>query len=338
VVPAPELSPVLALQGERRLVLGSEIGRGSQGVVRIARLEQILVRSRQGEEVMARTVAVKLIDPALCRDPETMQELRRSVRRSALVSHANVVQITDYFVTTVTRGLASDPIPCILQEFVDGMSLAELIGRCASARRRIPLDLALFIGCEIAEGLAAARHARSIDGVILNMAHHALSPRQVLLSWNGDVKVGDFGWRPDAGVVSGVRRSDRDMRAQMVHLAPEVARGSRGDGRSDVFSLGVMLHEMFYGPRFARGLSAAQALELAREGEIARPVTAPLLPPAIATIIDRALSVDPRERQQHAGVLAYDLRREALALGVTDGRMFLRSTLFEMSEGVHDAG
>jgi serine/threonine-protein kinase len=214
------------------------------------------------------------------------------------------------------------------------MSLADLMSRCEGARRRIPLDLALFIGCEIAEGLAAARHARSIEGVILNMAHHNLSPRQVLLSWNGDVKVGDFGWRPDAGVVSGVRRSDRDMRQQMVHLAPEVARGSRGDGRSDVFSLGVILHEMFYGPRFPRGMTAAEALQLAREGEVARPVTAPLLPPAIAAIIDRALSVDPRERQAHAGVVAYDLRREALALGVTDGRMFLRSTLFEMSEGL----
>ena len=315
-------------------MLGSEIGRGSQAVVRIARLEQILARSRQGEEVMARTVAVKLIDPALCRDPETLQELRRSVRRTALVSHANVVQVTDWFVTATTQGLVSDPIPCILQEFVDGMSLAELMSRCEGARRRVPLDLALFIGCEIAEGLAAARHARSIEGVILNMAHHNLSPRQVLLSWNGDVKVGDFGWRPEVGVVSGVRRSDRDMRQQMVHLAPEVARGSRGDGRSDVFSLGVMLHEMFYGPRFPRGLSAAECLQLAREGEVARPVTAPLLPPNIAAIVDRALSVDPRERQAHAGVVAYDLRREALALGVTDGRMFLRAILFEMSEGL----
>jgi serine/threonine protein kinase len=286
--------------------------------------------------VMARTVAVKLLDAALCRDPETLQELRRSVRRTALVGHANVVQVTDYFVTTTTQGLATDPIPCILQEFVDGMSLAELVSRCEGARRRVPLDLALFIGCEIAEGLAAARHARSIEGVILNMAHHNLSPRQVLLSWNGDVKVGDFGWRPEAGVVSGVRRSDRDMRAQKVHLAPEVARGSRGDGRSDVFSLGVILHEMFYGPRFPRGLSAAQCLQLAREGEVARPITAPLLPQGIGAIIDRALSVDPRERQPHAGVLAYDLRREALALGVTDGRMFLRSTLFEMSEGLHE--
>jgi serine/threonine-protein kinase len=334
VVPAPELSPVLALQGERRLVLGAEIGRGSQGVVRLARLEQVLSRSRQGEELMARTVAVKLVDPAFCRDPETMQEIRRSVRRSALVNHANVVQITDYFVTATQQGFVSDPIPCILQEFVDGMSLAELMARAESVRRRIPLDLALFIGCEIAEGLAAARHARSIEGVILNMAHHNLSPRQVLLSWNGDVKVGDFGWRPNGDIVSGVRRSDRDMRSQIVHMAPEVARGARGEGRSDVFSLGVILHEMLFGPRFPRGLSAHEMLDLARDGEVTRPVTAPLLPPGIAAIVDRALSVDPRERQAHAGVLAYDLRREALALGVADGRMFLRTALFEMSEGL----
>lgn len=327
---ASAVAPVLALHGERRLVIGAEIGRGSQGVVHIARLEQLLATSPRGEEVMARTVAVKLIDPALCHEPETMHELRRSVRRNALVSHVNVVQITDWFVT----GEPTDPQPCIIEELVDGMSLAELIGRCDAARRRLPLDLGLFIACEVAEGLAAARHARNIEGVILNMAHHNLSPRQVLLSWNGDVKVGDFGWRPSAGVVSGIRRSDRDIRAQLVHLAPEVARGARGDGRSDVFSLGVILHEMLFGPRFARGLAPSEMLELARKGEVARPVTAPLLPSGVAKIIDRALSVDPRERQQHAGVLAYDLRREALALGVADGRMFLRTALFEMSEGI----
>jgi eukaryotic-like serine/threonine-protein kinase len=334
MVPASAIVPVLALHGERRLVIGAEIGAGSQGVVHIARLEQVLASSRSGEEVMARTVAVKLIDPALCHDGETMHELRRSVRRSALVTHSNVVQITDWFVT----GDAMEPVPCIIQELVDGMSLAELVARTDAARRRMPLDLALFIGCEIAEGLAAARHARNADGVILNMGHHNLSARQVLLSWNGDVKVGDFGYRPGGGVVSGVRRSDRDMRGQISQMAPEVACGARGDGRSDVFSLGVILHEMLFGPRFARGLKAAEMLASARAGEISRPITAPLLPAGVAAIMERALSYDPRERQAHPGIVAYDLRREALALGVTDGRMFLRSALFEMSEGLHEVG
>jgi serine/threonine-protein kinase len=336
MVPASDLATVLALQGERRLVLGPEIGRGSQGVVRMARLEQVLTTSRKGDEVMTRTVAVKMIDPALCRDPETIHELRRSVRRAALVNHTNVVQITDYFVTAPSDAIMREPVPCIMQELVEGMSLTEFAARVEGAGRRMPLDLALFIGCEIAEGLAAARHARGVDGVILNMAHHNLSPRQVLLSWSGDVKVGDFGWRPCGGVVSGIRRSDREVRGEMVHLAPEVARGARGDGRSDVFSLGVILHELLRGPRYPRDLLATEMFDWARAGEVLHPVTGPLLPTGVADIIDRALSIDPRERQAHAGVLAYDLRREALALGVADGRMFLRSTLFEMSEGVHE--
>ena len=106
----------------------------------------------------------------------------------------------------------------------------------------------------------------------------------------------------------------------------------------DVFSLGVILHEMLYGPRFRGAVCSATRCSTSRaRASVHRPVTVAALPPsASATIVDRALSVDPRERQAHAGVLAYDLRREALALGVADGRMFLRSALFEMSEGAHE--
>ena len=75
---------------------GPSIGHGSRKACTLARLEQVLSRSRrEGDEVMARTVAVKLVDPASAATPRRMQELRRSVRRTALVSHANVVQVTD---------------------------------------------------------------------------------------------------------------------------------------------------------------------------------------------------------------------------------------------------
>ncbi len=334
VVAVRALAPVLSLHGERRLVLGQELGRGSQGSVHIARLEQLVASTSRGDEVMARNVAVKIIDPALCPDAEAVQELRRAARRSALVNHVNVVQVTDWFIASGSRGMPSEPVPCIVQELVSGLSLASFIARCDAARRRVPLDLALFIACEIAEGLAGARHTMSIEGTVLNIAHHNLSPRQVMLSWNGDVKVGDFGWRPSGGVVSGVRRTDRDVRAQLVHMAPEVAHGARGDGRSDVFSLGVILHEMLYGPRFPRDTAARDMIDLARAGAVHRPITSPLLPKGIGDIIARAIEVDPRARQSHAGILAYDLRREALALGVADGRFFLRSALFDMCEGL----
>jgi len=326
MVPARELAPIVALHGARQLVVGQEIGRGTQGTVHIARLEQ---PSADRSELMARNVAVKVLDPALHRDAETMAELLRSVRRAMLVRHPNVVGITDYFVASAC--------PCIVCDLVDGMSLAGFLSRWQRANRRLPLDLALFIAAEIAEGLAGARSTANINGAIMNIVHHNLTPRQVLLSWHGEVKVSDFGWRPSAGMTSGVRRSDRDVYAQIAYMAPEVARGARGDGRSDVFSLGVILHEMLYGPRFPRSQHPdlmRDAVDLVRAGVVKRPVIAPIFPTKIIDIVDRALEVDARERQPHAGVLAYDLRREALALGVGDGRMFLRNSLFEMSEGV----
>ncbi len=332
---APVLSPVLLLRGERRLVLGAELGRGSQGAVFVGRLEQVIASHTNGDELMARNVAVKVIDPALVHDAETVVELRRAARRSALVNHTNVVQVTDWLVAQTRVGsMPSEPTPCIVSELVSGMSLAGFLSRCDAAQRRIPLDLALFIACEVAEGLAGARQTMSIEGAILNIAHHNLSPRQILLSWNGDVKVGDFGFRPSDGVSSGVRRTDRDMRMQILHMAPEVARGARGDGRSDVFSLGVILHEMLYGPRFPKNVEPRDLLDGVCAGSVHRPITSAHLPVAIGDIVARALEVDPRARQAHAGILAYDLRREALALGVADGRVFLRSALFDMSEGV----
>jgi eukaryotic-like serine/threonine-protein kinase len=320
---AHEHTPVYLLRGDRQLVLGGQIGRGSQGVVHVARMEQVL-----GSGIFARPVAVKIVEAASC-DADLFC---KSIRRIALVSHPNVVQVLECFMV--------GDAPHVVLELIEGMSLSSFISRWELSRRRMPLDLALFLACEVAEGLAGARNTHNMQGGLVNMTHHDLSARQVLLSWNGEVKVGDFGRRAAGEVVSGVRRTGRDMRSRVSHLAPEVARGAHGDARSDVFSLGVLLHEMLYGPRFAPGTSTEDILALVRDGVVERPVLAPLLPGAIHDVVERALELDPRTRQAHAGIIAYDLRREALALGVGDGRMFLRNALFEMSESRsgHDLG
>ena len=162
-------------------------------------LEQVLATTREGEEVMARTVAVKIVDPAIGRDAEAMHELRRAVRRMALVQPRERRPDHRLFRRDfgTQRGAPPSRSPCIVQELVDGMSLAEFVARYEGAGRRMPLDLALFIACEIAEGLAggAPRHERR-GRACSTWRTTTSSPRQVLLSWNGEVKVGDFGWRP----------------------------------------------------------------------------------------------------------------------------------------------
>jgi serine/threonine-protein kinase len=219
----------------------------------------------------------------------------------------------------------------LVVEMVDGMSLASLLSAYKKAGRRLPLDLALFIAIETAEGLAGARVAKMPSGRMVELSHLNLSPRSVMLSYHGEVKVEGFGLAAPIADGSGIRIV-RHLAPRLATMAPEVASGREGDARSDVFSLGVVIHEMLVGPRFPAGVTNDEACAMAREGFVCPDIISPPLPDGIRQVVDRALSKDPRDRQIHAGVVAYDLRMHALKMGVGDARTFLRNALFEMSE------
>ena len=110
-------------------------------------------------------------------------------------------------------------------------------------------------------------------------------------------------------------------------MAPEVAHGDPGDSRSDVFSLGIVLRELFVGPRFPRTMTNAEAVRLAREGFVQSISFQPNLPDAVVQVIARSLRFDPADRYPNASALAFDLRRIAMGMGVGDGRTFLRRAL-----------
>jgi serine/threonine protein kinase len=245
--------------------------------------------------------------------------LASASRRMAAVHHPNVVRVEDF-------GLVGPGRPYILQELVDGVTLSCLNSYLAQRGERMPLDLALFIGIEVADALAGARLASSADGMRLGIVHGDLAPSDVLLSWYGEVKVSDFGIGGAARSSSSVRRN-WTLPRRLGALGPEVVRGQSGDARSDVFSLGVLLHEMFVGPRFGRSPTEEDVLAWAHEGTVCREMFEPQPDVSIHPILERALDPDPVQRYAHAGALGYDLRHAALAMGVADGRAFLRSLL-----------
>jgi serine/threonine protein kinase len=273
----------------------------------------------ENEHEVERTVAVKLFNAVSSDEAEhVFRALRATARRAAWVRHPNVVQVYEFGVQHAQA--------FFVEELVDGVTLATLMERFAERGRRVPLDLALFVASEIAEGLSGARTSKGPEGMQLGIAHGGLTAREVLLSWRGEVKVSDFEVSTARGASSSVR-SLRAVATRASTMAPEVAQGQPGDARSDVFSLGVIMRELLIGPRFQKELTNAEAIRLAREGYVHPICFQPHLPPALVEIIARALQVDAGDRYPNASAMAFDLRRVTLSMGVGDGRWFLRRAL-----------
>jgi eukaryotic-like serine/threonine-protein kinase len=299
------------LGGGRHLRLLDVLGKGG-----FATVFRGVLATADGVE---RSVAVKLFSAVSSDEAEHVcASLARTARRSACVEHPNVVRVYE---CGESRGQAF-----VISELVSGVSLSALQEAYVSRQRRMPLDLALFISAEVAEGLAGARVTRDHDGVQLGLVHHALSTREVLLSWHGEVKVSDFELSVTRAATSSVR-SLRGVARRSASMAPEVAQGCSGDARSDVFSFGVMLRELLVGPRFPPSLTNSEAISLAREGYVQPMTFQPHLPAGIENVMTRALEVEPDARYPNACALALDLRRVVLAMGVGDGRYFLRKAL-----------
>jgi serine/threonine protein kinase len=302
----------IELEGRRLLRLGDLVGRGTSAAVYRGVIES-------GAKVK-RLVAMKIFDVVATDERDiVVPRIGRAVRHAAFVQHPNVVESYDF-------GSLEGGQPYILSQLVEGRSLAALMEGFGDRHQRMPLDLALFIGTEIAEGLIGARVAVATDGRQLGVTHGDLSARDVLLSWNGEVKISDFGISRAVGAASTVRRIAM-LAKRATTLAPEVAQGEKGDARADVFSLGVILHEMLMGPRFPAGMKDSEMLERARAGQVHTPMFAPQLPSDVHAIVARAVAVDPALRFPHAGALAYELRRAGMAMGVGDGRVFLRNSM-----------
>jgi serine/threonine-protein kinase len=305
----------IELGAGRHLTLLDVLGKGSGATV----YRGMLVSDVGVTAPVERPVAVKLLSSLASDDCEAVfAAVLAMTRRLAVISHPNVVQVSE---CGVWRGR-----PFVVQELVQGVSLATLSAAFRAKTQRLPLDVALFIGAEVAEALAGARVSRDARGAQLGIVHQALSAREVLLSCRGEVKVGDFEMSAARAGGSSVRSLGGVAgRAQM--MAPEVAQGREADARADVFSLGILLRELLLGPRFPEDLSNADAIRLAREGYI-RPLTfQPQLPHGLMGIIGRAVEIDPELRYPNPCAMAFDLRREVFSMGVGDGRYFLRRVL-----------
>ena len=245
---------------------------------------------------LAREIALKVLPPAMANDPDRLARFQREARAVAALNHPNVV--------TVYSVEEFDNVNFITMELIEGEPLDQLI-----SANGLPSDRLIEIAGAVAEALAAA-HEKGI-------VHRDLKPANVMVTKEGRVKVLDFGLAKDVsgGAANGATIASAGytqvgmVMGTPAYMSPEQVSGRPLDHRSDIFSFGVMLHEMATGRRPFEGSSSAELISsILRDSPPLVTELRPELPSDIARVIRRCLEKEPRHRVQTARDVGNEFR------------------------------
>ncbi len=206
-----------------------------------------------------KNVAIKRVLPALTQNKKFVAMFLDEARLSLHLQHANIVQVFDI-------GHADDTY-FIVMEFVEGIDLKALLEWRRRIGKRLTIGQTIYITMEICKGLGYAHDLPHPEtGKALGIVHRDVSPPNVLMSRNGEVKLADFGL---AKAASQLETTDPGVvKGKMSYLSPEAARGEEVDLRADIFAVGILLYEMLTGKRLFYGDSDYQTVELVRGAKV----------------------------------------------------------------------
>jgi serine/threonine protein kinase len=219
-------------------------------------------------------------------------------RLAATLDHPNIVHVTDI------GEVQGEPF--FVMEYVHGQDVRAIMRAAAKTQKRLPISCALTIAMGIATGLHYVHERRGPDGRFLGLVHRDVSPANVVVSYDGSVKLVDFG----IAKATEQRQSTRSgvLKGKVNYMAPEQCHGVNVDRRTDVFALGILLYEMTTGKRLFAGDSDFYVMSRIVRGLFARPTEVrPDYPPELEAIVLRALSTDPDARHATAQELLADI-------------------------------
>lgn len=319
-----------------RYTLFEPIGRGGMAELFLARFETELGATK--------LAVVKLILPAFAEDPKFCDMLIHEAKLAARLSHRHIVQVLDLGRDApLGDGLdeasgggereeaPSEPVVSaakrdaqlyIAMEYVEGFDLNALLRQCSDREVPLPPEHALGIVADVLEGLDYAHRRTTESGAPLGLVHRDVSPSNILISFDGEVKLCDFGIAHANDVVSADK--NEALKGKASYMSPEHARADALDGRADVFAAGIILWELLSGRRLYRLRGDLPLLEQARRAEIP-PIPDHGLPnqAELERIVKRALAKSRDERYSTAGAFQRDLEGYMASAGLLASRLKL---------------
>ncbi len=254
---------------------------------------------RSGVEGFQKIVAIKKILPHLADNDEFITMFADEAKLAAQLNHPNIVHIFDL-------GKIEAGGYFIAMEYVDGRDLKAILQSAREVGTPLPAPLAVSIASKVASALDYAHRRRDAEGRDLSLVHRDVSPQNILISYEGDIKLCDFGIAKAARKAS--QTQSGALKGKVQYMSPEQAWGKPLDRRSDIFSLGAVLFEMLTEQKLFRGDSDLTVLEKVRAAQVVAPSSVnPEVPKNLDAIVLKALAREPEERYTNAADMLRDL-------------------------------
>ncbi|MFN0064069.1 MAG: serine/threonine protein kinase [Myxococcaceae bacterium] len=261
-------------------------------------MAEIFLAVHAGMAGFQKIVVIKRIRPHLSKETNFVQMFLNEAKLAAQLNHPNIVQIYDLG--------RIGPSYFIAMEHLFGRDMRRIIPKAEGQNIPFPMVYALKIASSVCEGLYCAHQKTDLLGNPLNIVHRDVTPENIFVSFDGTVKILDF------GIAKAANRTDQtragEIKGKLSYMSPEQAMGRPLDRRSDVFSLGVVLYEWLTGFKLFTGDSEVAILRSITEGKIYAPSYFKAdIPEGVERILMRALQKDPAARYQTAWEMQYDL-------------------------------
>ena len=259
-----------------------------------------------GVQGFEKLIAIKKILSNLSEEENLVKSFIDEAKLAALLHHENIVQIYDF-------GSISGEY-FIAMEYLFGKDLRTIIR--TAKKRDLPMSMEniLFVVSRICAGLDYSHNLKDLQGQPLNIIHRDINPQNILITYEGQVKIIDFGIAKAA--THNTKTRENLIKGKLAYMSPEQANGQVVDHRSDIFSTGIILYELLAGRRMFEG-DTMHVLSLVREGQYDPPhEVIDHLSPKLDEILCRALAVDPQDRYQSGSEMLADLEEFAYDLSL----------------------